>query len=109
MTLLELAKQYGSDVETRIQCIVGDWDNADKAVHLSEDCIDDYETQLAHCYATLGMIQAVIKEAGENGELIVAAVLNELEHGYGVEELINYGRPTCQEVGKLIFVTEVKK
>lgn len=103
MTLLKLAEQYKNDVETRIVCIKEVWDNADEAVHLSEECIDDYETQIAHWEATLKTIQEVIEKAGVNGELIVAAVLNELEYGYGVEELESYGRPTCQEIGTLIF------
>jgi len=103
MTLLELAKQYEADVKTRIQCIQDDWEQADGAEIYSEECIEDYENQIGHWNTTLKMIQEVIKKAGVNGELIVAAILNELKHGYGVEELESYGRPTCQEIGALIF------
>lgn len=105
MTLLELAEQYKADVETRIQCIKDDWDNADEAVHISEEWMDDYDDQIRHWGVTLRIINKTIEQAGENGELIIAAVLNELEHGYGVTELESYGRPTCQETGKKIFRT----
>lgn len=105
MTLLELAEQYESDVKIRIQCIKDDWDNADDAIHLSEECMDDCEAEIGHWEATLRQIQQVIKEAGDNGELIIAAIVNELEFGYGVQELESFGRPTCQETGKKIFRT----
>lgn len=62
MTLLELAKQYESDVETRIACIKENWDNADDTVHLSEECVDDYERQIAHWEATLDTVGLSIEE-----------------------------------------------
>ncbi|HDY88782.1 MAG TPA: hypothetical protein ENH82_11815 [bacterium] len=94
MTLLELAKQYESDVMTRLDCIQLKCDAG--IAEADSVCVADWE-------ATLEAIRKTIKEAGKDGELIVAAILNELEHGYGVTELESYGRPTCQGVGRLVF------
>lgn len=52
-TLRELVEQYKSDVEQRIKCIQDEWDNADDSVCIDEDCVDDYEQQIAHWEATL--------------------------------------------------------
>lgn len=60
MTLLELAKQYESDVEARIQCIKDDWEQTGQ--HYAEDCVDDYKAQLGHWNTTLAQIQTTIKE-----------------------------------------------
>lgn len=59
-TLYELVEQYKSDVEQRIKCIKDEWDNADDSVHISEDCIDDYDQQIAHWETTLKEIDDVL-------------------------------------------------
>ena len=68
-TLCQLVLQYKSDVETRIQCIKDDWDNADDAVHLSEECMDDCEAQIAHWEATLAGINETIENSRLTFEL----------------------------------------
>lgn len=67
-TIYQLILQYKSDVETRIACIKEQWDNADIAVQLSEDCMDDYENEIAHWKATLEQINETI-ENDDNFEI----------------------------------------
>lgn len=53
MTLLELAKQYEADVETRISCIKNEDDMGIREMDSDE---------IAHWQATLEIIQKVIEE-----------------------------------------------
>lgn len=60
--LLQLVHQYKGDVEQQIRCIKNDWENADTALALCEDAIDDYKDQITHWEATLKQIDKVLAE-----------------------------------------------
>lgn len=64
MTLLELAKQYKADVETRIECIKDERNTLDPIdlAPYHQEAIDDCNEQIAHWEATLRIIRKIIKE-----------------------------------------------
>lgn len=58
-SLLQLVRQYKSDVEQRIVCIETERDN-DEAGWVDPDIVDDYNAQIAHWQATLKGIDEVL-------------------------------------------------
>lgn len=61
MTLLQLAKLYESDVETRLSVIKDEFNNVD-TVYCNEKYIGDRKAEIGHWEATLKVIQQTIKE-----------------------------------------------